>query len=205
MTEKSRDKIKKIVHSIGNYQEIVDFNTQLVEYYQHLGETWAGAQKKVMAKISEVPQDAESIEAYKRVWIDIFENNEIAGVIGVEKLSPEKIVNKGMVISSGDFITKLVEKPKIENVVSNLAISGRYVIESKIFEELEKVGLSSRNEIELTDALQKMLELGCKMNYCKIKGIRVDVGTPDEYIQANIKYLLSNDELKEKLLKNIRI
>ena len=70
------ENIKKIAQElIEANQEIVDFNTQLVEYYQHLGETWIGAQKKVMAKISEVPQDAESIEAYKRVWIDIFEND----------------------------------------------------------------------------------------------------------------------------------
>ena len=74
--------------------------------------------------------------------IDIFEKGKITGVIGVEELYPEKIVNKGMVISSGDSITKLVEKPKIENVVSNLAISGRYVVESKIFEELENSEIS---------------------------------------------------------------
>ena len=70
------ENIKKIAQElIEANQEIVDFNTQLVEYYQHLGETWVGAQKKVMSKISEVPQDAESIEAYKRIWIDIFEND----------------------------------------------------------------------------------------------------------------------------------
>ena len=56
-------------------QELIEANQEIVDFYQHLGETWIGAQKKVMAKISEVPQDAESIEAYKRVWIDIFEND----------------------------------------------------------------------------------------------------------------------------------
>ena len=142
--------------------------------------------------------------ALKQV-IDVFEKNKIDGVIGIEELSPEKIVNKGMVVSNGEFIKKLVEKPKIDDVISNLAISGRYVVDSKIFDELEKVELSSRNEIELTDALQNMLEADCEMKYCKIKGVRVDVGTPDEYIRANIKYLLSDDKLKEKLLKNIRI
>lgn len=142
--------------------------------------------------------------ALKQV-IDVFERNKIDGVIGIEELSPEKIVNKGMVVSNGEFIKKLVEKPKIDDVISNLAISGRYVVDSKIFEELDKVELSSRNEIELTDALQNMLEADCEMKYCKIKGVRVDVGTPDEYIRANIKYLLSDDKLKEKLLKNIRI
>ena len=38
-------------------------------------QTWADSQKKVMSKVSEIPQDAESTEAYKRVWIDMFEND----------------------------------------------------------------------------------------------------------------------------------
>ena len=81
------ENVKKISQElIEANQEIVDFNTQLVEYYQHLGETWIGAQKKVMAKISEVPQDAETIEAYKRVWIDIFENN-FTGLFDSKKFS----------------------------------------------------------------------------------------------------------------------
>ena len=48
-----------------------------MEYYKQLGETWADSQKKVMSKISEIPHDAESTEAYKRVWIDMFENDFI--------------------------------------------------------------------------------------------------------------------------------
>ena len=81
------ENMKKISQElIEANQEIVDFNTQLVEYYQHIVETWVGAQKKVMAKISEVPQDTESIEAYKRVWIDIFENN-FTGLFDSKKFS----------------------------------------------------------------------------------------------------------------------
>ena len=45
------------------------------EYYGNLSETWIDAQKKVTSKMGDVPQDEESIEAYKRVWIDMFENN----------------------------------------------------------------------------------------------------------------------------------
>ena len=70
------ENIKKISQElIESNQEIVDFNTYLMEYYKQLGETWADSQKKVMSKVSEIPQDAESTEAYKRVWIDMFEND----------------------------------------------------------------------------------------------------------------------------------
>jgi hypothetical protein len=70
------ENIKKVSQElIESNQEIVDFNTRLSEYYKQLGDTWIDAQKKVANKVTEIPQDSESMEAYKRVWIDIFEND----------------------------------------------------------------------------------------------------------------------------------
>ena len=129
--------------------------------------------------------------ALKQV-IDVYEQGGVFGVIGVEKLSKEKMVSKGMVVYDGKNITKLVEKPLIDEIDSDLAISGRYVLDSKIFENLQLVELSERDEIELTDALQKMLDDNLKINYCIIDGLRVDVGTPDDYLAANVKYILSS-------------
>ncbi len=136
--------------------------------------------------------------ALKQV-MNVYDKGGVSGVIGVEKLGPEKMISKGMVISDGEIITKLVEKPKLEEVNSELAISGRYVVNSKIFEELETLSPSKRGEIELTDALQKLLESKRLIKHCEIEGTRVDVGTPDEYIMANMKYVYSNPELKLKL------
>jgi hypothetical protein len=68
--------LKKITSELTDAnQEIIDFNNSLLEYYGNLSETWIDAQKKVTSKMGDVPQDEESIEAYKRVWIDMFENN----------------------------------------------------------------------------------------------------------------------------------
>ena len=68
--------LKKITSELTDAnQEIIDFNNNLLEYYGNLSETWIDAQKKVTSKMGDVPQDEESIEAYKRVWIDMFENN----------------------------------------------------------------------------------------------------------------------------------
>lgn len=70
------ENVKKISQElIESNQEIVDFNSYLIEYYKQLGETWANSQKKFLEKISELPQDTESMEAYKRIWIDMFEND----------------------------------------------------------------------------------------------------------------------------------
>ena len=68
--------LKKITSELTEAnQEIIDFNNNLLHYYGKLSETWIEAQKKVSSKMANVPQDGESLEAYKRVWIDMFENN----------------------------------------------------------------------------------------------------------------------------------
>lgn len=68
--------LKKITSELTEAnQEIIDFNNNLLDYYGKLSETWIEAQKKVSSKMANVPQDGESLEAYKRVWIDMFENN----------------------------------------------------------------------------------------------------------------------------------
>ena len=56
-------------------EDLREFNTKLAEYYKQLSDTWIEAQKKVNKKIPEIPQDMEHLEASKRVWIDIFEND----------------------------------------------------------------------------------------------------------------------------------
>ena len=67
---------KKIVTELlDSNDDLVEFNKRLTGYYQQLADTWAVAQKKVSAKMPEVPNDQEQFEAYKRIWIDIFDND----------------------------------------------------------------------------------------------------------------------------------
>jgi len=67
---------KKIATELLNSNDdLVEFNKRLTGYYQQLADTWAVAQKKVNAKMPKVPNDQEQFEAYKRIWIDIFDND----------------------------------------------------------------------------------------------------------------------------------
>ncbi len=67
---------KKISTELIEINEVLmEFNQHLTEYYKQLSETWVDAQKKVNIKAPEVPQDVEQIEAFKRIWIDIFDND----------------------------------------------------------------------------------------------------------------------------------
>ncbi len=67
---------KKITNEmIEMSEDMVTFSKHLTEYYSQLADTWGGAQKKVNQKMPEIPQDVEQIEALKRVWIDMFDND----------------------------------------------------------------------------------------------------------------------------------
>ena len=80
-------------------------------------------------------------------------------------------------------ITKIIEKPK--NPSSNLAVIGVYLLTPKIFEKMKKLKPSWRNELEITDTLQMMLEENEKIVYNTVKENWKDTGTPQDIIQAN--------------------
>jgi len=67
---------KKITTELIDINEVLlEFNQYITEYYKQLSDTWSVAQKKVNLKAPDVPQDVEQIEAFKRMWIDIFDND----------------------------------------------------------------------------------------------------------------------------------
>ena len=67
---------KKIaVELIEINENLVGFNQYITEYYKQLSNAWGIAQKKVNLKVPKIPQDTEQIEAMKRIWIDIFDND----------------------------------------------------------------------------------------------------------------------------------
>ena len=79
--------LKKITSELTEAnKEIVEFNNFLIEYYKQLPDTWTGAQKEVASRVPKIPQNEEGMEAYKRVWIDIFENN-FTGLFDSKKFS----------------------------------------------------------------------------------------------------------------------
>ncbi len=147
----------------------------------------------------DVPATKQLIEVYEGL-----ENP--ATIVGVEILSQEKMTKKGMVIvkEGSNVVENIIEKPDIDSVVSDLAISGRYVVAPELFEKLEHVTESSRGEIELTDGLADLLKDNLKIYAHSIKGTRVDVGNPTEYLIANLKYALSNESVKKEVIEVIK-
>ena len=84
-------------------------------------------------------------------------------------------------------IIKIMEKPK--NPPTNLAVTGIYFLTPKIFDIFSRLKPSWRNELEITDALQMMLEEKNKVDFEMITDYWKDTGTPDDIIHANSEVL----------------
>ena len=89
----------------------------------------------------------------------------------------------GIAELDGKKIKKIVEKPK--NPASNLAVIGVYFLTPKIFEIIDKLKPSWRGELEITDALQMMMDNGLTIQYDTVTGWWKDTGTPDDILHAN--------------------
>ena len=84
-------------------------------------------------------------------------------------------------------ITKIMEKPK--NPPTNFAVTGIYFLSPKIFDIIDELKPSLRNEYEITDALQMLLEKNNNINYEIITDYWKDTGTPNDIINANAQIL----------------
>ena len=85
-------------------------------------------------------------------------------------------------IKNGE-IKKIIEKPEVPP--TNLAVIGVYLLTPKIFDIIDRLKPSWRNELEITDALQMLLEEKNKIIYNTVSENWKDTGTPEDIIQAN--------------------
>ena len=133
-----------------------------------------------------------------RQMVEVYEKEQ-SGVIGVQKVPLEDVKNYGVVAGQNtkDRLWKLsglVEKPKPEDAPSNVAVVGRYILESSIFEILEETQPGSGGEIQLTDAIAKQLQQESVYAY-EFEGRRYDCGSKLGYLQATLEYGLKHPEV----------
>lgn len=114
-------------------------------------------------------------------FIRTFEQERVDCVVGV---SPVKDPSRfGIAEMSKEKIVRLVEKPKKPK--SNLALIGVYVFGQAIFDAVKKIKPSRRGELEITDAIQRMLQDGRKIKVQRVSGWWKDTGKPDDLLEAN--------------------
>lgn len=126
--------------------------------------------------------------------------NECKGnIIGAMYIADELIslhgIIKGTKLSDGLIkVEDLVEKPDLKEAPSNLAVMGRYIIHSEVFDILEKTEPGKGGEIQLTDALKTLCKVQEFFAYT-FEGVRYDVGNTLGYMIANTDFALEQKEI----------
>ncbi|MFZ2752912.1 MAG: UTP--glucose-1-phosphate uridylyltransferase GalU [Lysobacteraceae bacterium] len=124
-----------------------------------------------------------------------------ASVIAVQDVPREQTGSYGIVATDAFAgrsarIRAIVEKPKPEVAPSNLAVVGRYVLDGRIFDLLERTTSGAGGEIQLTDAISTLLAEKPVHAY-RFQGTRFDCGTHLGLIEATIRYALDHETLSD--------
>jgi UTP--glucose-1-phosphate uridylyltransferase len=134
--------------------------------------------------------------------MDVFEEHS-KSVVALTRVGEDDVATFGM--CGGDQISErvyeldtMVEKPSVQDAPSNLAIIGRYILKPKIFDYLEKTDLGKGGELQLTDAMARMMKDEGFIGY-EFTGERYDAGDKFGFLQANIAYGLKRRDIAPRL------
>jgi UTP--glucose-1-phosphate uridylyltransferase len=119
-------------------------------------------------------------------------------VVGVQRVPRDQTDQYGVVDGEpvGDHLWRLkgiVEKPAPEEAPSSLAVVGRYILEPEIFDFLAEIGAGAGGEIQLTDAIARLLEAREVRAY-EFDGVRFDCGGKLGYLEATVHFGLKHEE-----------
>ena len=156
-----QDKPKGIAHAIGLCKEFVNNDKFLV----FLGDNII--QKPI----------TDFVENFNK-------SNYDATVLLCEVNNPSRF---GIADVENEKIVKITEKPK--KPTSNLAVTGIYLLTPLIFDVIDSLKPSGRNELEITDALDILLEKNHNISFEMITDYWKDTGTPEDILNANRQIL----------------
>jgi UTP--glucose-1-phosphate uridylyltransferase len=133
--------------------------------------------------------------------IDVF-NEKQSSVIAIQPVDGPMISSYGVikgkeVAGSGGKLYEvldLVEKPKLADAPSNLAVIGRYVLTPTVFETLSNIKPGAGGELQLTDGLRELLKRE-KMYACVYEGRRHDTGDKLGFLKATVEFALKREDL----------
>jgi UTP--glucose-1-phosphate uridylyltransferase len=122
---------------------------------------------------------------------------------------PREEVHKYGIVSGKEIeddiflIENMVEKPDVETAPSNLAILGRYLFTPTIFEKLKNTKPGKGGEIQLTDAIEMLLEDEAVYAY-KVKARVYDTGNKLDYLKTIVEFALQREDLKDEFFSFLK-
>lgn len=212
LKERKKEELLKELEDLEKFFEEVSFSklASFSQVYQkrQLGDGHAICQAK--GKIRKEPlailfgdDIVDSEKPAISQLIDVFKKYK-KPIIGVFEIEKERVSSYGVIagkqIEKDVFeIEKIVEKPKIEEAPSNLAIVGRYILTPLVFQYLEKTKPGKTGEIHLSETFQKMIENKEKILAYKIKGNWLECGNKLGYLKSIIYLTLKNPKFAEEI------
>lgn len=142
------------------------------------------------------------IPAIKQL-IDVYEETGNS-VIGVQEV-PKSVTHRYGIIDPLDKngrrynVKQFVEKPQQGSAPSNLAIMGRYVLSPNIFDYLKNQKEGTGNEIQLTDAIERMNNATHDVYAYNFEGNRYDVGEKFGFVTTTLEYALKDHTISKDL------
>jgi UTP--glucose-1-phosphate uridylyltransferase len=131
----------------------------------------------------------------------VFEEHDAAAVIAVEEVAAADAHRYGIVSprnGTGDVfeLADLVEKPRAGSAPSNLAIAARYVLAPAIFDALEQTRAGVGGEIQLTDAIRRLMHDGGRVFALRLAASerRYDIGNLESYFRAFAEFALADPQ-----------
>jgi UTP--glucose-1-phosphate uridylyltransferase len=125
-------------------------------------------------------------------------------VVGVVDVPREHTRRYGILDVADDdgrlaTVRGLVEKPAPEDAPSTLSIIGRYILQPEIFEHISQIGRGAGGEIQLTDAMVRLIGGDRPFHGLRFAGRRYDCGDKLGWLEANIAFALAREDIAEPL------
>ena len=152
---------------------------------------------------AEVPVLKQMLNVFEQTQCSVIATQVVEGAAissyGVLKVRPADGRFDGRLFE----IIDMVEKPKVEEAPSNLAIIGRYVLTPTVFEVLADIPTGAGGELQLTDGLRGLLKRE-KMYAFVYEGKRHDTGDKLGFLKATVEFALKRDDLGEPLRQYLK-
>jgi len=124
-------------------------------------------------------------------------------IVSVLEVPREEVPNYGVIAPGATRgtiteVTGLVEKPSVESAPSNLIITGRYILQPNVMQLLEKQRKGAGGEIQLTDAMAKMLGKQA-FHAVTFAGRRFDCGSKTGFVEATLALALEREDMADEV------